>query len=106
MASHIFNEFKRAVASAEINFSATDVFKTTLLMTNTTGDTDFEANTVSAIGTLDEMDGSGFTWGFGDHGRLGRWLPPHRRHDRHGLVLARGGHPQRPGRAVLQARHE
>ena len=38
-------------------------------MTNTTGDTDFEANTVSGIGTLDEMDGSGFTWGFAGTGR-------------------------------------
>jgi len=43
--------------------------KAVLVMTNTTADTDTTVDTVSAITTLDEMDGSGFTWGHGNDGR-------------------------------------
>jgi hypothetical protein len=68
MSSHFFNEAKRAYANKELDWD-TDTVKAILLMTNTTADTDYDVNTVSAIGTLDEMDGSGFTWGHGNTGR-------------------------------------
>jgi len=68
MASHFFNEAKRAFSNKEIDID-TDTIKATLVMTNTTADTEYEKDTVSALTTLDEMDGTGFTWGHGNDGR-------------------------------------
>jgi len=48
----------------------TDTIKVTLLMTNTTADTEQDVATVSALATLDECDAGGaFTWGHGGNGR-------------------------------------
>lgn len=55
---------------------AAETIKCTLLMTNTTADTEEDAATVSAFSTLDEMDGSGFTWGHGNTGRKTLTITP------------------------------
>lgn len=62
MANFIYNEAKRALAEAELDFgSGGGTFKVLLVMTNTTADTEDDANTISAFTTLDEMDGSGYS---------------------------------------------
>lgn len=68
MTAHFFNEAKRAFAAGEVDWSNATI-KALLLMTNTTADTDYDVNTVSAIGTLDEFDGAGYTAGHGGAGR-------------------------------------
>lgn len=61
MASHLFNEFKRANAAAEINLGSAAIH-VALLMTNTTADTDNDGVVnVDDITTLDEFDGGGYT---------------------------------------------
>lgn len=48
----------------------TDTIKVTLLLTNTTADTEQDVADVDALTTLDEpSDAGGFTWGFGGSGR-------------------------------------
>lgn len=48
----------------------TTVLKATLLLTNTTADTEQDVADVDAFTTLDEpSDAGGFTWGFGGSGR-------------------------------------
>lgn len=61
MANFIYNEAKRAIAAAEIDFDAPNDFRVLLVMTNTTADTEDDVNTISGFSTLDEMDGSGYT---------------------------------------------
>lgn len=56
------------MAEGDLDLEA-DTIKAILVMTNTTADTDTGADNVDAITTLDEMDGSGFTWGHGNTGR-------------------------------------
>ena len=57
----VYNEFKRAVAAAEIDFDAPDDFRIILVMTNTTADTEDDANTIDGFTTLDEFDGSDYS---------------------------------------------
>lgn len=62
MANFFYNEAKRAIAEAEIDFgSGGSTIKVALAMTNTTADTEDDANTVSAFTTLDEMDGANYS---------------------------------------------
>jgi len=77
MASYVFNIAKKMLLDATLDLDA-DTIKLTLVMTNstiltaTTDNSGTEAqdlDTVSAVTTLDEMDGSGFTWGHGGTGR-------------------------------------
>jgi len=68
MANAVYNIFKAGVMDGTVDLD-THVIKLILVMTNTTADTDIDADTVSAITTLDEYDGSGFTWGHGGTGR-------------------------------------
>jgi len=62
MASQVYNEFKRASASAEIDLdTAGDEIRIALLMTDTTADTENDAIVfISDFTTLDEFDGSGY----------------------------------------------
>lgn len=55
----LYNEFKRALAEGEIDLGSDDI-RVMLLMTNTTADADDDANTISAIGTLDEYNGANY----------------------------------------------
>jgi len=69
MASHYFN-YAKAVGAGEgtrIDWDA-DTIKCIPMMTNTTADTEYEVETVSAITTPDYMDGTGFTWTYGGDG--------------------------------------
>lgn len=68
MADVVFNIAKKMLLDATLDLD-TDTLKAVLVMTNTTADTEIDADTVSAITTLDEYDGSGFTWGHGNTGR-------------------------------------
>ena len=68
MASAKFNIAKKMLLDASLDLAA-DTIKALLVMTNTTADTDIDADTVGAIGTLDEFDGSGYTAGHGNSGR-------------------------------------
>ncbi len=62
MANFIYNEAKRAVAEAELDFgSGGSTFKVALVMTNTTTDTEDDVNLMNGFTTLDEMDGSGYS---------------------------------------------
>lgn len=60
MAKFIYTPAKQKLAKGTADFDILDV-RAILVMTNTTADTDQDAATVSAIGTLDEMDGAGYT---------------------------------------------
>jgi len=64
----MYNIAKKGVMDGTIDLD-TDTIVGILCMTNTTADTEIDADTVSAITTLDEFDGSGFTWGWGNTGR-------------------------------------
>lgn len=61
MANFIYNEAKRAIAEGEIDFGSggTDI-RALLVMTNTTADTETNANTISGFTTLDEMNGANY----------------------------------------------
>jgi len=58
MSNFTYNEFKRAVASGEINLNATDDIRAVLVMTNTTCDTEKDANTMGGFTTPDYCDGA------------------------------------------------
>lgn len=51
---------KERLAKGQLDWSSSDI-RVILCMTNTTADTDQDAGTLSAIGTLDEYDGSGYS---------------------------------------------
>lgn len=68
MANAGYNIAKSGFLDGTVN-ADTDVIKAILVMTNTTADTEIDSDTVDDISTLDEMDGSGFTWGHGNDGR-------------------------------------
>lgn len=58
--SFVYTPIKQKLAKADIDFDSADV-RAILVMSNTTADTDQDAATISAIGTLDEYDGSGYS---------------------------------------------
>lgn len=64
MPNATYNIFKHQVGLAQVDFSTGD-FRVALLMSNTTAEADIDADTVGAIGTLDEFDGTGYTAGVG-----------------------------------------
>jgi len=66
MASVAFREGGYQMATGGVDYD-TNVIKVALVMTNYNGTVD--SATLSAITVLDEMDGSGFTWGHGNTGR-------------------------------------
>lgn len=59
MANFWYNEAKRALLAGELDLD-TDDLRVMLVMTNTTADTEDDANTISGFTTLDEYDGSGY----------------------------------------------
>jgi hypothetical protein len=60
MASFLYTPAKERLAKADLDFDTADL-RLIGVMTNTTADTDQDAGTLSAIGTLDEYDGSGYS---------------------------------------------
>lgn len=68
MADVTYNIAKKQLLDATLDLDA-DTLKVFPCMSNTTADTDIDADTTSAISTLDEYDGSGYTWGHGGTGR-------------------------------------
>lgn len=62
MASFWYTPAKERLAKGDLDFDeAGNDIRVMLCMTNTTADTDQDAGTLSAIGTLDEYDGSGYS---------------------------------------------
>jgi hypothetical protein len=59
MAAFTYNDAKRALLAGEINW-ATDDIRVALVMSNTTCDTEDDANTFANFTTVDEFDGSGY----------------------------------------------
>lgn len=59
MAKFVYTPALEAVGKGEIDFASDDI-RALLVMTNTTADTDEDAEFVGDIGTLDEYDGSGY----------------------------------------------
>lgn len=59
MASLVFNIAKSGVMNGSVDLDTDDI-RCALLMTNTTADTDPDADTVSALVTLDECDATGY----------------------------------------------
>lgn len=57
--SFAYNEFKRALARGEIDLQSDDI-RAMLVMSNTTADTEDDANTISDFSTLDECDGANY----------------------------------------------
>lgn len=61
MANFIYNEAKRALAEGEIDLgTGGNDIRVILVMTNTTADTEDDANTISGFTTLDEADGANY----------------------------------------------
>jgi hypothetical protein len=60
MADFWYTPMKQKLAKGDADFDTMDL-RGKLLSSNTTADTDQDAATISAIGTLDEYDGSGYT---------------------------------------------
>lgn len=63
MASFVYTPAKERLANGDIDWTeagGSDI-RCLLCMTNTTADTDQDAGTLSAIGTLDEYDGTGYS---------------------------------------------
>lgn len=60
MANFVYNESKRAILAAEQDYDAPDDFRVMLNMTNTTVDTEDDANFISGFTTLDEYDGANY----------------------------------------------
>jgi hypothetical protein len=60
--SFVYTPAKAKLLAGDLDFSGTGLQDIRLLavMTNTTADTDQDVATISAIGTLDEFDGSGY----------------------------------------------
>jgi hypothetical protein len=62
MASFWYTPAKERLAKGDLDWDeAGHDIRVMLCMTNTTADTDQDAGTISAIGTLDEYDGSGYS---------------------------------------------
>ena len=59
MASFVYNEAKRALLAGEFDMDTDDI-RVMLVMSNTTADTEKDVNTISAITTLDECDGTNY----------------------------------------------
>lgn len=60
MADFWYTPAKQKLAKADLDFDSVDL-RGRLCMSNTTADTDQDAANITAIGTLDEYDGSGYT---------------------------------------------
>lgn len=60
MADFWYTPAKQKLAKADLDFDTVDL-RARLCMLNTTADTDQDVATISAIGTLDEFDGTGYT---------------------------------------------
>lgn len=60
MADFWYTPMKQKLAKADADFDTMDL-RGILCMSNTTADTDQDAATISAIGTLDEYDGGGYS---------------------------------------------
>ena len=60
MADFWYTPAKQKLAKADLDFDSVDL-RGILCSSNTTADTDQDAATIAAIGTLDEYDGSGYT---------------------------------------------
>lgn len=60
MANFIYNEAKRAMMESEIDLASDDI-RVMLVMTNTTADTEDDANVIDDFTTLDEYDGGGYS---------------------------------------------
>lgn len=58
--SFVYTPIKQLLAKATIDFDTADV-RAILVMSNTDADTAQDAATITAIGTLDEYDGSGYS---------------------------------------------
>jgi len=58
MSNFVYNEAKRAVLEGELDLNAADDIRVLLVMTNTTADTEDDANTFADFTTLDECDAS------------------------------------------------
>lgn len=59
MAAFWYTPAKQKLAKGDLDFDTSDI-RAMLCMTNTTADTDQDAATLSAITTIDEMDGAGY----------------------------------------------
>lgn len=59
MTKFVYTPALAAIAKGEIDL-ATDDIRAALVMTNTTADTDEDAQFVASVGTLDEYDGAGY----------------------------------------------
>ncbi len=61
MASFVYNEIKRALAEGEIDLgSGGDDIRVALVMSNTTADTEDDADVIDDFTTLDEYDGANY----------------------------------------------
>jgi hypothetical protein len=60
MADFVYTPAKQKLAKADLDFDSVDL-RGRLCMANTTADTDQDAASITAIGTLDEFDGVGYT---------------------------------------------
>jgi hypothetical protein len=58
--SFVYTPAKERLLAGDLDLNGHDI-RALLVMTNTTADTDQDAATLSAIGTLDEYDGSGYS---------------------------------------------
>lgn len=58
--SFAYTPFKADLLKGEIDFDAPNDIRMLLVMTNTTADTDQDTHFIGSIGTLDEMNGSGY----------------------------------------------
>lgn len=58
--SFVYTPFKQKLAKADVDMDTFDI-RAILVMSNTTADTDQDAASISAIGTLDEYDGTGYS---------------------------------------------
>lgn len=61
MANFVYTRAKTNLLKGDLDFDAPDDIRVMMVMTNTTADTDEDAATLSAIGTLDEMDGANYS---------------------------------------------
>lgn len=57
--SHVYDNAKRAFFAGELDLDSNDI-RVIICMTNTTADTDFTADTIGGIGTLDEHNGTNY----------------------------------------------
>lgn len=58
--SFVYTPAKERLLAGDLDMNAHDI-RFLLVMTNTTADTDQDAGTLAAIGTMDEYDGTGYT---------------------------------------------